>query len=237
MKNQRAKGDALPLGCKHGCRQVACGKSSQQKYMVSPETPLYDGKQVNFPSREDENLLSRGLCSPGQKYSFKGEIVLLFTYLFSLCVLLCRVGRSPGFPGSEGARWSSALDKHPISWLGQRRLLKMRRGRRGGGMRGCFGRRQDAAHRSLPAPSILQVVPTFPSRGGKRPLPRRSSTRARQSGRGKAGKNHPAVVPRWPLCPSLPPGGPATAAGGFAGVFAGGDRNVSCPTGCGERRP
>ena len=218
MKNQRAKGDAPPLRCKQGCRRVAGGKSSQQdtrfhkKHHFMMETCR---KQVKFSSQEDENLLSSSLCNPGERYSFKWEIVLLFTYLFSLRVLLCRVLRSPGFPGSEGARWSSTLDKHPISWPSQRRLLKMRRGRRGGGMRGCFGHRRDAAQRSPPAPSVLQVVLTFPSRGGKQPLPQRSSTRARQSGRGKAGKSDPAAVPRRPLCPALPPEGDGDGGRGF----------------------
>lgn len=92
-------------------------------------------------------------------------------------------------------------------------------------MRGCFGHRRDAA--PPPAPSILQVVVVFPGRGGKQPLPQRTSTRVRQSRRGKAGKSNAAAVPRRPLCPSLPPMRTATAG------FACGDRRAPYPTGCG----
>ena len=114
--------------------------------------------------------------------------------------------QSPSLPGVSGLG-GGTLDKHPPSCPRQRRLLKMRKGRGGGRTQGFFGCRRDAAQCSPPAPSILQVVLTFPSRGGKRPLPQRSSTRARQSRRGKAGKSHPAAVPRRPLCPVLPPRG------------------------------
>lgn len=135
-----------------------------------------------------------------------GHSFVIYLFIFPSRAAL----QSPSLPtvlGSEGARWSSALDKHPISWPSKRRLLKTRRGWRGGAMQGCFGHWQDAAQHSPPVLSILQVVLTFPRQGGKEPLPQRSSTRARQRGRGKTGKSDPATVPCQPLCPTLPPGG------------------------------
>lgn len=117
-----------------------------------------------------------------------GNSFVIYLFLFPPCAAL----QSPSLPGVSGlgggtlefgTGQTSFFLAEPVKAFEEEEGMERR-----GGMQRRFGCRQDAAQRSPPAPRNLQVVRTFPSQGGKQPLPQRSSTRARQSRRGKLEK-------------------------------------------------